>query len=296
MIGAWDGIDEFVAVAETGSFTSGARVFGSSVTHMSRSIARLEARLQAQLLHRTTRTVRLTDTGRLFLDHCRRMVLDRDEALGMVSTRAEPQGELRCTCSTTLGERFLMPILLRYGALYPQVQLHVELTNRIVDLVAEGYDLALRTGAFDDGRLLRVPIAERAIHSCASPAYLDRVGWPGTIADLKVHRCLVGSASGWHFRVDGREHLFRPQPGWRCNSGVSVADAALAGMGICQLPEFYVAEHLKSGRLVSVLDEFRPDPEPIWAVYPQRRHVPPKVSRLVDMLSAELPLAIQATA
>ena len=187
MIGAWDGIDEFVAVAEAGSFTAGARVFGSSVTHMSRSIARLEARLQAQLLHRTTRTVRLTDTGRLFLDHCRRMVLDRDEALGMVSTRAEPQGELRCTCSTTLGERFLTPILLRYGALYPQVQLHVELTNRIVDPVAEGYDLALRTGAFDDGRLLRVPIAERTIHSCASPAYLDRAGRPGAISDLKAH-------------------------------------------------------------------------------------------------------------
>lgn len=294
MISAWDGIDEFVAVAEAGSFTAGADAFGSSVTHMSRSIARLETRLKAQLFNRSTRSVRLTDTGRMFLDHCRRMLLDRDEAFGVIGNSGEPQGELRCTCSTTLGERFLMPILQRYCRLYPDVQLHVELSNRLVDLVAEGYDLAVRTGAFTDDRLARTQVGSRTHHTCASPAYLGRAGSPATIEELQDHRCLIGSASTWHFNVEGREHVVRPRPGWRCNSGVSVADAALAGTGICHLPEFYVVEHFRTGRLEPVLEDFRPDAEPIWAVYPQRRYVPPKVSRLVTMLAKDMPPALAA--
>ncbi len=288
MIGAWDGIEEFVAVAEAGSFTGGAAAFGGSVTHMSRSVARLEARIQSQLFNRTTRSVRLTDTGRVFLDQCRRMIQDRVEAIGLVSTSGEPQGELRCTCSTTLGERFLMPIVLRYCALYPHVQLHIELTNRVVDLIAEGYDLALRTGPISDPRLAQMKIASRRHYTCASPAYLEAHGTPTSIADLSRHRCLIGSASTWHFDVGGREQVVKPRPGWRCNSGVSVADAALAGMGICHLPEFYVLEHLRSGKLELVLDEFRPQAEPIWAVHPRRRFAPPKIDRLISMLDEGL--------
>ena len=293
MAGAWDGIDEFVAVAEAGSFTRGAEFFGASVTHMSRSIVRLETRIQAQLLHRTTRSVRLTDTGRMFLDQCRRIILDRDEAIGLVSNMAEPQGELRCTSPTTLGERFFMPILLRYCALYPNVQVHIELTNRVIDLVAEGYDLGLRTGEFTDGRVRSVKVGDRSARTCAAPDYLRSAGRPTSIADLERHRCLLGSAPTWHFKVEGQDKILRPRPGWRCNSGASVVAAALAGRGICHLPEFYVAEHLSNGSLEAVLEDYCPDPEPIWAVHPHRRHLPPKISRLITMLEEELPSAIR---
>ncbi|MGD9809808.1 MAG: LysR substrate-binding domain-containing protein [Sphingobium sp.] len=292
MISAWDGIDEFVAVAEAGSFTAGADAFGSSVTHMSRSIARLESRVQAQLFSRTTRSVRLTDTGRQFLEQCRRIIMDRDEAIGLLSNSAEPHGELRCTCSTTLGERFLMPILLRYCERYPNVQLHVELTDRLIDLIAEGYDLALRTGAVSDGRLISTTVGARKFHTCASPAYLANAGRPASIADLAQHRCLIGSSSTWHFRTGGKEEIVRPKPGWRCNSGLAIAAAAAGGLGICQLPEFYVADMLRNGALELVLPDASADAEPIGAVYPRRRHLPPKTSRLIAMLAEDLPRAL----
>jgi len=292
MIGSWDGIDEFVAVAEAGSFTAAAQAFGASVTHMSRAVGRLETRMKVQLFNRTTRSVRLTDSGKIFLEQCSRMIMDRDEAVGLISNSSEPSGELRCTCSITLGERYLIPILLRYGQLYPDVRIHIEFTNRLVDLVAEGYDLALRTGYFDDGSLVRTKVADRTLYTCASPEYLERAGQPKSIGDLAHHDCLVGSSATWHFSVHGQEHIIRPKSKWRCNSGVSVAEAALTGMGICQLPEFYVLDAIKDGRLSLVLDDYRAESEPIWAVYAQRRYVPPKTSRLIEMLREDLPKVI----
>jgi len=292
MIGAWDGIDEFVAVAEAGSFTAAADAFGASVTHMSRAVGRLENRIAVQLFNRTTRSVRLTDSGGMFLEQCRRMIMDRDEAIGLISDSNAPRGELRCTCSTALGERFLVPILMRYGVLYPEVNLHIELTNRLVDLVAEGYDLALRTGHFDDSRLAQTKVASRTFYTCASPEYLDKAGRPVQVDDLSEHACLMGSGSTWHFSIGGKERIMRPKPVWRCNSGVSVHQAALAGMGICQLPEFYVIDAINDGRLELVLDEYRAATEPIWAVYPQRRYLPSKTSHLLDMLHEELPRLI----
>lgn len=294
MIAGWEGIDEFVTVAEAGSFTAGAAVFGASVTHMSRVIGRLETRVQAQLFHRTTRSVRLTDTGRVFLDHCQRIVMERDEAIAMISESGEPQGELRLTCSTALGERFVAPIVRRYCEAHPKIQVTIELSNRLVDLVAEGFDLAIRTGTLADSRLIGTRIAARTLFTCAAPRYLDGAGRPRHVTDLAGHQCLTGSGTNWHFKVGGREHVFRPKGRWRCNSGAAVAEAAIAGMGLCQLPEFYILPHLATGDLELVLDQFRPDDEPIWAVYPQRRHMLPKIRRLVSLLAEELPSALRS--
>ena len=289
----WAGIDEFAAVSTAGSFTGGGRLLGLSTTHMSRSIAQLEARLQARLFDRTTRTVRLTDTGRAFFEHCQRIIAERDEAIAMISEVGEPQGELRITCSTAMGERFIAPIARRFWKLYPKIQLSIDVTNRVVDLLGEGYDLAIRTGPMADARLIGTRIASRHVYTCAAPGYLDAKGWPSRVADLERHDCLVATASTWHFNVNGREQIFRPKPHWRCNSGGAVLDAALDGLGICQLPEFYVQPMIAMGALEVVLDAMRPAEEPIWAVYPQRRHLSPKISRFVDMLRADLPLALQ---
>lgn len=289
MTANWNGIEEFAAVATTGSFTAGAHMVGMSVTHMSRSIAQLEARLQARLLDRTTRSVRLTDSGRVFLDHCQRLIAERDEAIALVSEADEPQGELRVTCSTAMGERFVAPISRRFLALHPRVKLSIELTNRLVDLVAEGYDLAVRTGQLNDPRLIGTPIAARQFLTCAAPAYLAARGTPVRIEDLDRHDLLVGTTATWHFRAGARDRVYRPHGHWRCNSGGAVVDAALAGLGICQLPEFYVLDLVAQGRLALVLDAERPPAEPIWAVYPQRRHLSPKIGRFVDLLKADLP-------
>ncbi|HEX7781840.1 MAG TPA: LysR family transcriptional regulator [Sphingobium sp.] len=288
----WEGIEEFVIVAEAGSFTAGAAVYGSSVTHMSRVIGRLEARIQAQLFHRTTRSVRLTNIGRTFLEQCQRIILERDEAIAMINETGEPQGDLRVTCSNAMGDRFVAPILRAFALAHPKLNVTLELTNRLVDLVAEGYDVAIRTGHLPDSRLIATRIASRTLYTCASPDYLAAHGTPVGLADLDRHACLAGTSATWHFTHRGRKSTHRPKGRWRCNSGAAIVDAALAGMGLCQLPEFYVLPHLASGRLTLVLDDHRADDEPIWAVYPQRRHMLPKITGFVDALRRELPGAL----
>lgn len=285
MIGAWDGIEEFVHVARAGSYTAGARSFGASVTHMSRSVARLEARLQAQLFHRTTRSLRLTDTGRLFYDNCHRIVDERDEAIAAVSARGAPRGELRLTCSHALGERFVAPLAREFAQAHPALKVRIDLDNTVRDLISEGYDLAVRTGHLADSRLIATRVATRSVRTVASPAYLDCRSRPAGIAALGGHDCLIGSVAQWHF--DGNV-TFRPKGRWRCNGGYALLEAAIAGMGISQLPAFYVQESLDQGLLEEVLPGLRPDDEPIWAVYPQRRHLSPRVSLFVAMLQTRL--------
>jgi len=285
----WDGVDEFVAVGLAGSFAAAAEALGMSTSHVSRAVARLESRVQAQLFYRTTRTVRLTDTGQVMFGQCRRLVQERNEAFALVGEEGRPHGELHVTCSTALGERFVAPIIREYCEEFPQLTVHLELTSRVVDIVAEGFDLAIRTGQLPDSRLVGMRIASRRLYCTATPEYLERAGRPLKPAELSHHDCLIGSTPTWHFKMGGREHLVRPKGRWRCNSGFAVVDAALAGMGVCQLPDFYVVPHIISGRLEVVLDEFRPDDEPIWAIYPQQRHLLPKVRQLVERLRSKLP-------
>lgn len=288
----WDGIDEFVAVATMGSFAAAADHLGTSTSQMSRAVARLEGKLQTQLLFRTTRKVTLTDTGRVLVERCRHVIQQRDEALDLVSGGDEPQGELRLTCSTALGARFVAPIVGRTTQRFPKLSINLELSNRVVDLVAEGFDLAIRTGHLPDSRLIATRVASRRLYLCASPDYLEKAGRPTSVDDLVQHECLIGTATTWHFNVDGQERPFRPVGRWRCNSGEAVIEAALAGIGICQLPEFYVLPYIAAGRMEILLDHVRPEEEPIWAVYPQRRHLLPKVRYMVERLRAELPAAL----
>lgn len=284
----WDGIDEFVAVATAGSFASGAKSLNASTSQVSRAIARLEGKLNAQLFYRTTRKVSLTDTGRALLENCRELIRQRDEALNLVVGGNEPQGELRLTCSTAIGTRFVTPIVARMAKQYPRLSVHLELTNRVIDVVAEGFDLAIRTGNLADSRLIATRIASRRLYLCASPEYIKNAGRPRNVEDLPNFECVMGVAATWHFDVDGVSRTYRPNGRWRCNSGDAVLEAAMQGVGICQLPEFYVLPRLADGSLEPLLESSRPKDEPIWAVYPQRRYLLPKVQNLVDRLRTEL--------
>jgi DNA-binding transcriptional LysR family regulator len=292
----WDGIEEFVAVANAGSFIGGARALGLSAAHVSRAIARLETRIQTQIFVRTTRAVRLTDTGQTLFDHCRRIIFAREEAFAMVNELGEPWGELRVTCSSAMGEQFVAPIIRRFCKDHPKVSVTIELTNRIVDLIGEGFDLAIRTGKLADSRLIGTRIASRTLFTCATQEYLQENGTPRQVADLARHECLTGTASLWHFNVANKDIVYRPTGRWRCNSGQAVADAALSGMGICQLPEFYVLPYIDTRQLIPILNTFQAAPEPIWAVYPRRRHLLPKISQLVEKLRLELPPLLEGGA
>jgi DNA-binding transcriptional LysR family regulator len=285
----WEGLDEFVAVAETGQFTAAAERLGVSSSHVSRQVARLEERLQTRLLYRNTRKVTLSEAGQTFLQHCRRLQDAREEALRAVSDlSAEPKGLLRMTCAVAYGERFVVPLVNEFMAQFAQLRVEVELSNRQLDLFHEGFDLAIRLGRLSDSRLVATRLAPRVMYLCATPDYLARHGTPQNVAELAQHNCLVGSSDQWSFLEDGRETQHRVQGNWRCNSGQAVLDAALRGFGLCQLPDYYVLEHLRSGRLISLLEVHQPPNTGVWALYPQQRHLSPKVRQLVDHLKEGL--------
>lgn len=284
----WDGIEEFVAVATCMGFKPAAQMLNVSTSHVSRAVTRLENAIGAPLLYRTTRKVSLTDTGRTVLSQCESLIRARDELFAVVGGNTEPQGELKITCSTSLGERYISPIVRQFCQDYPKVEITLDLSNRLVDLIAEGFDLAIRTGQLEDSRLVSSRVATRQFLVCAAPAYLAANGTPDRLDDLKAHNCIIGSSSSWRFRQGGQHETIRPRGNLKCNSGASVLDALLAGAGIGQLPYFYVAPHLASGDLVELFPDVRPEPEPIWAVYSQARHHQSKVHLLVDRIRAEL--------
>lgn len=292
----WEGMDEAVAVAETGSFVGGAARLNVSTSHISRVIARLEERLGTRLFHRTTRVVSLTATGRSFVEQSQRIIQDRDELFAYAGGSVEPRGELKVSCSVTLGERFVAPIIMRYMEAYPHVFVELNLDNRIVDVVGEGYDLALRTGHISDLRLSGEQIASRPLEVCAAPSYLAQHGEPATPADLARHRCLGGTTKTWSFLDGDTPRPYTPSTNWRCNNGNVIVEAALRGLGICQLPSFYVNEHIMAGTLRPVLSQFRSPPEPIWAAYPQKNGLQTKVKRLIEALQASMPKGLKTVA
>ncbi|MCJ8169720.1 LysR substrate-binding domain-containing protein [Atopomonas sediminilitoris] len=285
----WEGLDEFVAVAECGQFSAAAERLGLSTSQVSRQVARLEDRLQSRLFYRSTRRVALTEVGQTFLQHCRRLQDAREEALRAVSDLSdEPKGLLRMTCAVAYGERFIVPLVTEFMTRHPQLKVEIELSNRTLDIVHEGLDLAVRLGRLQDSQLVATRLAPRQLYLCAAPAYLQRHGQPHSLAELSQHNCLIGSSDLWSFQLEGRSTSLRVQGNWRCNSGQAVLDAALRGLGLCQLPDYYVSEHLRSGALVALLTPWQPPSTAVWALYPQQRHLSPKVRQLVDFLKTEL--------
>lgn len=285
----WEGLDEFVAVAECGQFTAAAERLSLSSSQVSRQIARLEERLQTRLFYRSTRRVALTEAGQTFLQHCQRLQDAREEALRAVGDLgSEPKGLLRMTCAVAYGERFIVPLVTEFMIQHPQLRVDIELTNRTLDLLHDGLDLAIRLGRLQDSRLVATRLASRQLYLCAAPDYLQRYGRPHSLSELSQHNCLIGSSDMWSFQTNDRDTSMRVQGNWRCNSGQAVLEAALRGVGLCQLPDYYVLEHLRSGALVSLLDNQQPPDTAVWAIYPQQRHLSPKVRRLVDALKQGL--------
>ena len=285
----WEGVCEFVSVAEQGGFTAAARKLGVSVAQVSRQVAQLEDRLQAKLLLRTTRQVRLTELGDIYYRHCRQLLDNLYEAeLAVGRHQAEPQGTLRITAPVSYGESRIAPLVNDFMLRYPQLEVTLSLTNQLLDLVHDGFDLAIRLGHLKDSTLIARKLAERIPYVCASPAYAARNGVPLSLPELAQHSCLVGNSDEWHFTLQGQPHTLRVQGQLHCNSGHALLDAALKGIGIIQLPDYYVYPHLASGELLELFPECRAPAEGIWALYPQNRHLSPKVRLLVDYLAEQL--------
>ena len=285
----WDGISEFVYVAENESFTLASKRMAISTAQVSRQISALEKRLNIKLFYRTTRNVSLTEEGRVFYQHCRSVLDGLDAAeRAITNLQSKPQGKIKLTAPVTYGEKQVLPLVNNFMKQYNDVEVSAYLSNRQIDIVDEGYDLAIRLGKLSDSTMMAKKLGKRTNYVCASPSYLEKQGIPHSISELNKHSCLLGTNDHWHFRESGREKSIRVTGRLRYNNGYSLTDAALKGLGIVQLPDYYVQQHIQRGELVTLLDSYRAPDEGIWAVYPQNRHLSPKIRLLVDYLAEQL--------
>lgn len=283
----WEGIREFVFVAEEESFTQASKKLAISTAQVSRQVSALEARLGVKLFYRTTRKVSLTEEGRIFYHDCRN-VLDGLEAAerAITNLQSKPQGKIKLTAPVTYGEQQILPLLNNFMQQYSDVQITAYLSNQQIDLVEQGFDLAIRLGNLPDSTLMAKQLGKRTNFVCAAPSYLAAHGTPTTLAELNQHSCLLGTLDYWQFRDAGRERSIRVNGKLRYNSGFGLVDAALKGLGIVQLPDYYVAPHLQNNGLVTLLDDYRAPDQGIWAIYPQNRQLSPKIRLLVDYLAS----------
>ncbi|GAA6205705.1 MULTISPECIES: LysR family transcriptional regulator [Thalassotalea] len=285
----WEGISEFVYVAENESFTQASKKMAISTAQVSRQISALEKRLNIKLFYRTTRKVSLTEEGRVFYQHCRSVLDGLAEAeRAITNLQSKPQGKIKLSAPVTYGEQQILPLLNDFMLQYRDVEITAYLSNQQVDLVEESYDLAIRLGKLSDSSMMAKKLSKRTNYVCASPKYLQQFGIPHTLSELTKHNCLLGTIDYWRFNESGKERNLRVNGRLRYNSGPGLVDAALKGLGIVQLPDYYVENYLQTGELISFLDNFRVADEGVWAVYPQNRHLSPKIRLLVDFLAKAL--------
>jgi DNA-binding transcriptional LysR family regulator len=284
-----DEINAFIAVADQRSFTQAARRLGVSSAQVSKLVARLENRLGARLLNRTTRDVSLTDTGRAFLERARQVLEDFQSLESSVREQAGPHGLLRISAPVSFGTAELTPALLEFAAAYPDVSLDVTSTDRMVNLVEEGFDVAVRIGQLGDSSLVARKLAAVRLVTCASPDYLTRAGTPTTIEALARHVAIIDTnvpdPSLWRFSANVAPREVRVEGRLRFSGAQACVAAAVAGFGITRTPAFAAADDLRTGRLTALLCDFEPPVIHVHAVYPHARHLAPKVRAFVDFLA-----------
>ena len=288
------GMRVFTQVVDSGSFAKAANHLGLSTSAASRQISDLETHLQTRLLNRTTRRVSLTESGRAFYGRAVELLADLEEAEREASSAAAvPRGTIRLTAAVTLGVRHLAPLISAFLARHPGVAFDVSLSDRIVDLVEEGFDLGVRVGAVGAESLAARRLGETRLLVCASTGYLAAHGTPQVPEDLAGHNCFtyeyVSPREHWRFRDPaGRERAVRVKGSLHSNNGELHAEAAAGGVGIALEPDMILMPYVRAGRLVPLLGEFLPPPMPIYAVYASRKHLSAKVRLFVDFLVERL--------
>lgn len=289
-------IELFCLAAELKSFTAAAIEAGVTPAAVSRSISRLEERLGVRLFVRTTRQIRLTEPGQTYFEQCREALGRLVEAERQVTgQQAAPSGVLRISIPTPYGHYRVLPLLARYRALYPQVQIEVHLSNRNIDFAEDGFDLAIRVRPPPDSNLIARKLEDAGLVVVATPEYLRRNGRPEVLADLRGHECIQfelpssGRRIDWVFKEQGAD-LDLPTSGSYCLSDDLLGCVTLArhGAGLLQTYRFIVEEDLRAGTLVEVLHQFAGRSRPLTLLYPQNRHVPLRVRSFVDFLVGEL--------
>lgn len=288
-------VEVFIAVVEHGSFTGAAVALSTTPSVLSRAVTRLEARLGRQLLQRTTRRVGLTEAGRVYLEQARTAfsLLDEAERVGR-GQEGDLTGRVRMSVPTTYAHYRLPPLLAQYSQRYPRVQVELNITNRNVDLIAEGFDLAIRLGQLPDSGLVARKLEEAALLLVASPDYLHRRGRPQTLEALQHHQCLpfimprTGRIAPWVFRDEGRDIDWLPGSTIEISDDVlGVVSLAEQGMGICQSYEFIVRDRIQRGQLVEVLPQLRGRSRPFSVLFAPHRRQSAATRAMIDLLTRQ---------
>jgi DNA-binding transcriptional LysR family regulator len=289
-----DGMSVFVRVVEKGSFTLAARYLNHSTSYISKELSRLESRLGVRLLNRSTRKISLTDSGRTYYEYCRQIVADAEEAERSISAQHDvPRGTLKISAPLSLGHTYLADLLPQFLKTYPDVQMEVDFDERLVDVIAEGYDVVIRVTNLKDTSLISRKIMSSSIITLASPDYLRRKGCPAHPGDLIEHDCIsytyLQRPAYWdYFSGDGKQLGVTVKPQVVCNDAELQRSMAVAGVGITRLPSFCCQDELSTGALVPILKEYEFKDLGVYALYPHRRHLSAKVRVFVDFLVKHL--------
>jgi DNA-binding transcriptional LysR family regulator len=282
-------ISTFVDVAAKGSLSAAARAEGIAPAMIGRRLDALEERLGVKLLQRTTRRIALTNEGLAFLEDCQRILTELENAESAVSERsARASGHLLISAPAGFGRQHVAPLLPSFLSEHRDVTVTLNLNDRVVDLIGEGIDVAIRIADLSDSNLIGVKLADNKRVVVASPAYIKRHGAPRSLDDLAKHNCLAisseGSQRGWTFRQNGRNVTLKAAGNMVCNDGAVLHDWALAGKGLAWRSMWEVGTAIESGELVTVLDGFAAPGNDIYAVFAQRRHLPLRIRAFVDFL------------
>ena len=283
-------LESFVSVATKGSLTAAARIEGVAPAVLGRRIDALEERLGVKLLLRTTRRITLTHEGSAFLEDCQRFLADMGQAEASVSAGGvKASGFLRITAPAGFGRRHVAPLMPGFLARHPDVKLSLNLSDRVVDIANEGFDCAVRVGDLPDSSLISIRLADNRRLCVAAPAYLKRAGLPQHPSELGRHECLTLSSDasqtrGWAFLVDGALSHQRPSGSIDCSDGQVLHTWCRQGLGIAWRSTWEVESDLASGALVAVLEDFAAPANGIFAVLPQRKHLPLRVRLWIDFL------------
>lgn len=284
-------MEVFVTAVERGGFAAAAAEFGISATMVGLHVRALEDRLGSRLLNRTTRRQSLTEVGRVYYERCKQILADVDAAEASADElRAAPRGRLRVAAPVSFGVHALAPAIADYLALHPEVQIELAVNDRVVDLVEEGYEIAIRVGTLADLGLIARALAPYRLVACAAPAYLEQYGAPHEPADLVGHNCLSFAFSGlkdeWFFEGPGGTVSAQVRGTLHANNSGALRMAALAGLGITLQPEVAVRDDIAAGRLVALLDGYSLAARPMHLVYLPDRRPTPKLRTFIDFVAA----------
>jgi DNA-binding transcriptional LysR family regulator len=285
-------IVSFASAARHASFAGAARELGVSPSAVAKNIARLESQMGVRLFHRTTRQVSLSPDGEELFTRCQR-ILEEIESFeaAAVGARTGPRGTLRIDMPVAFGRLVVLPVLARLRARFPELKIDARFSDQVVDIVKEGLDAAVRIGPLTDSRLVGRMVDQQVLWTCASPAYLSRHDKPESPDELSVHICLLfrmpssGRDRPWQFRRGKRDYSLVPESGVRLGDGEALLHAAVAGLGVIQVPSYIAEQEVKRGRLVEILKDYRPAPLPISLVYPSHRHIPARVRAFAEALA-----------